>query len=203
MDIREIMTGNDRFQVTTEKVVNLGLNIKTKGGVRHVQVNKSDVEVLRDCIKSEPNASAYPFKGLELTLMEALAVVKAELPPAMSLLKKSRYSIKTNSLYHKEFLATAKWAEVTSDPRVIRHRTNGNEYLLAAIDKSAGYGETEFFNMDTGEYYKKYEVKQWLKTKSGSVYIFPIKFNTIVEFESIGNPTAVVTVDTGRDELPF
>jgi len=203
MDIREIMTGSDRFQVTTEKVVNLGLNIGTKAGVRHVQVNKSDVEVLKDCIKTEPTASAYPFKGLELSLMEAMAVVKAELPPAMSLLKRSKYSIKTNTLYHKEFLATAKWAELTSDPRVIRHKTNGNEYLLAAIDKSAGYGETEFFNTDTGDVYRKYEVKQWLETKSGSINIFPIKLNTIVELESIGNPTAVVTVDTGRDELPF
>jgi len=126
--------------------------------------------------------------------------------PCQWLLKRASYGIKCHADYPAEFLKAYTWAAPGESYRVIKNKKSGERYLLAALDKSQGYGSSEFINQETGEVYSKYQVKAWLPAFEGGLSnTFPVKLMTVKHITVIEEPqtTATVAATTGNDELPF
>ena len=127
--------------------------------------------------------------------------------PCQWLKKVSSYGIKCHKDYPAEFLPAHTWAGPGESYRVIKNNRSGERYILGALDKSQGYGSSEFINEETGEVFSKYQVKKWLLEYQGGISnLFPVKLMTVKHITVIEDPvaqTVMAPADTGRDELPF
>lgn len=119
------------------------------------------------------------------TVTTEKVVSTVEGSPWKAMLKVSTYSIKTGQAIrgHEPRLS---WGRI--EGRFVHHLSNGRTYVLAMLDKSAGFGKSEFIPISDvtgevrlGQSYQKRDIKQYLKNEPFEDGAFPLPLDSITE----------------------